>query len=254
MPEKPVLVIIHSFYANSFLLRGMIEYLEDFFRVHFIDLPGFAEHVPPLRRVAVEDFSGYVRERIESLGLDSYILAGISFGFLVASGIETDGRCRGMAAIMPYLDAPSLKLSRTKRLFYTLVTESAVRLGISAALWRSRAVRKFAYWYSIYPPERVDVIFSSMDPETFFRTGRLILERRAPFPFRDKPTALILSDRDGTISNDHVRAAFAGSIPRLLVVTTSIEHYPVDLSKEHFRERFAPRDVRRIVRFFEDGK
>jgi pimeloyl-ACP methyl ester carboxylesterase len=254
VPEKPALIVVHSFYANSLLLRGMIEYLEDFFSVHFIDLPGFAGHVPPLRRVTVEDFSGYVRDRIESLGLDSYILAGISFGFLVASSIETDSRCRGLAAIMPYLDASSLKLSRRKRIFYALVTRSAVRLGISKALWRSRLVRKFAYWYSVYPEERVDVIFSSMDPETFFRTGRLILRRKEPFPFRDKPTALVLSDRDGTISNDHVRAAFARNISRLLVVDASLEHYPLELTKEHFRRGLAPEDVRRIVRFFEDGR
>jgi pimeloyl-ACP methyl ester carboxylesterase len=252
--EKPVLVLVHSFYANSTLLRGMIEYLEDFFRVHFIDLPGFAGHVPPLARVTIENFSRHVERRIEELGLESYILCGISFGFLVACGVGPNHGCRGLAAIVPYLDARSLKLGWKKRLAYALVTKSAVRFGLAEAVWRSKLVRRFAYWYSVYPPERVDVIFAEMDPVTFFRTGKLILEHRAPFPFRNKPTALILSDQDGTIENDRVREAFAKNLPELLIVDTSLEHYPVRLDKEHFRERFPPADIERIIRFFEDGK
>jgi len=253
--EKPDLVLVHSFYANSTLLRGMIEYLEDFFRVYFIDLPGFAADAPPLARVTIENFSRHVERRIEELGLKSYILCGISFGFLVACGVGHDRGCLGLAAIVPYLDARSLKLGWKKRLAYALVTKSAVRFGPAAeALWRSKLVRSFATWYSVYPPERVDVIIAEMDPGTFFRTGKLILEHRAPFPFRNKPTALILSDQDGTIANDRVREAFAKNLPELLIVNTSLEHYPVRLDKEHFRGRFPPADIERIVRFFESKR
>ncbi len=39
-PRKENLVLVNAFLTNSLVLRGLIDYLNNFFRVHFIDLPG----------------------------------------------------------------------------------------------------------------------------------------------------------------------------------------------------------------------
>ena len=68
---KPHLVLVHSFYANSILLRGLGEFLSDEFHVHFIDLPGFAAHEPPIAEVSLDGFARHVEARVPALGLET---------------------------------------------------------------------------------------------------------------------------------------------------------------------------------------
>src|SRR3989338_8142785 len=51
---KPHLVLVHSFPTNSNILSGLIEFLEQYFTVHFIDLPGFTKQIPPLKKILDE--------------------------------------------------------------------------------------------------------------------------------------------------------------------------------------------------------
>lgn len=41
------LVLLHSFPTNSIIFTDLIRYLNNFFVVHFIDLPGFTRSTPP---------------------------------------------------------------------------------------------------------------------------------------------------------------------------------------------------------------
>jgi len=84
-PAKENLVLVNAFLTNSLVLRGLIDYLGKYFRVHFIDLPGFIRDIPPLSEISLENYASYVRRRIDELDLDSYLLGGISFGFAVVS-------------------------------------------------------------------------------------------------------------------------------------------------------------------------
>ena len=250
MINKESIVLINSFYANSILLQGMIEFIQDYYHVHFIDLPGFASHVPPLKRISLEEFSSYVEEKISELDLDSYILGGISFGFFIASRASVDQRCRGIVAIIPYTDSGSLQLKFKKKLIYSIGTRIIDGLSISSWLWKKRSFKKFARWYSIYPEERVDVILDHLDGKTFFRTGRLLLENNKSCQFHDLPTALILSNVDNTLNNDHVLDLFQKNTRDLLVVYTEIDHYPRQLDKKYFKDHFKEENIEKILAFF----
>ena len=248
--EKENLVLVNSFYSNSHLLSGLIEFLEDYFTVHFIDLPGFIGHVPPLETISLETFRAYVRERIEDLDLPRYILGGISFGFLVVSGLPVDPRCLGITAIVPFTHRDALNLGARKMTAYSFVTKTVSALNLGSWAWSSPCVRRFARWYSIYPPERVDAIFDQMDGRTFFETGKLIMETRDLGPFQDLRTVLIISERDTTLNNGPITDIFRRRVDELKIVTTSIEHYPNNLDKDYFRENFREENVREIIRFF----
>ena len=204
----------------------------------------------PLEKISLKNFSAHVRNKIEEFGLDSFILGGISFGFLVANGVATDSRCLGTAAILPYLNSSSLKLKPAKRNAYRILVRFVLSFNLSNWVWESQVCRKLATWYSVYPPERVDVIFDEMDGKTFFETSRIILENAAACRIRNRPTALFLSEGDGTIDNEYVTGLFSSRIRDLLIVRTQIAHYPERVDKAYFQERIAAADMGRMIGFF----
>jgi len=250
MVKKENLILINSFYSNS-LLQGLIDFIQDYFHVHFIDLPGFAAHVPPAKTISFEGFSSYVEEKIKAFDFDSYILGGISFGYFIASRASMDHRCRGIAAIVPYVDSYSLRLKFRKKLIYKMGTRVIDGRGISSWLWEKHAFKKLAWWYSIYPEERVNVILDQFDGRTFFRIGRLLLENNKPCGFHNLPTALIISCVDSTLNNEYVLDLFQENIKDLLVVHTEIDHYPVQLDKKYFKDHFKDENIKKILNFFQ---
>jgi pimeloyl-ACP methyl ester carboxylesterase len=246
---KANLVLVHSFYANSVILRGLGEFLSDDFRVHFIDLPGFAAHEPPLPEVSLDGFAGHVADRIRELGLDDFILGGLSFGFTVVSRVPLLPECRGVLAVFPFLGSRSLAFRRRKKIFYQAIVNviGASRLG--GRLWNSRLLESFAFWWSSYPPERVRLILDHMDGRTFFDTARLILNRGDGARFQDRPHVLILNPADTTIDADYCERTFGDRVRDLCVVHIDLDHYPVEPTAEYFRSRFPPGEMDRIKAF-----
>src|SRR4030042_5329233 len=114
-PAKENLVLVNAFLTNSLVLRGLIDYLGKYFRVHFIDLPGFVRDIPPLPKLTLEDYAAYVQRRIDDLDLNSYLLGGISFGFAVISHLDPGERCKGVVAITPFLCSRWLTLGLVKK-------------------------------------------------------------------------------------------------------------------------------------------
>jgi pimeloyl-ACP methyl ester carboxylesterase len=243
------LIMVNAFYSNSVILRGLIDFLGDHFNVHFIDLPGFCLDSPPLVEISLENFAAFVLRRIDELGLEHFIIGGISFGFLVANSLPLDERCKAVLAIAPYIDKQSLNLGDLKRKSYRVVTEFASATGLARRAWKTRAARRFAHWYSRYPSNRVDLILDHMDAQTFFETGRLILKNHHRCRFHDLPYVLIANPNDKTICYDYIVRRFRENADRLLVVETAIDHYPEEISKRYFQERFGAGDLDRVSAF-----
>ncbi|MCX6560032.1 MAG: alpha/beta hydrolase, partial [Candidatus Aminicenantes bacterium] len=233
--DKRDLVLVHSFYANSILLRGLGEFLSDEFKVYFVDLPGFAAHEPPLAEVSLDGFARHVEERIRGLALHDFLIGGISFGFTVVCRMSLPPGCRGVLAIFPFLGSQSLAMRRRKKLFYQAVVNLLGASGIGGAIWRSRLVERFAFWWSSYPPERVRLILDHMDGRTFFATARLILNRTDGAEFHDRPHILILNPADATVRSDYCRREFEERVDDLCVVDTDLDHYPVEPTADYFR-------------------
>jgi pimeloyl-ACP methyl ester carboxylesterase len=246
---KENLVLVHSFYANSFILRGLGEFLSEDFRVHFIDLPGFHAEEPPLPEVSLERFSGHVADRIRALGLDDFIIGGISFGYTVVSRVLLPPECRGVLAVFPFLGSRSLALRRRKKLFYRAVVNVIGASGLGGPLWNSRLLESFAFWWSSYPPERVRLILDHMDGRTFFATAQLILNNGDGAMFHDRPHVLVLNPADTTISADYCERVFEERVRDLCVMRTDLDHYPVEPTAEYFRSRVSRADMDRIKAF-----
>ncbi|MHB8095871.1 MAG: alpha/beta hydrolase [Candidatus Aminicenantales bacterium] len=246
---KDDLILVHSFYANSLLLHGFGEFLSDYFNVHFIDLPGFAPHEPPLAEVSLDGFAGHVEARIRELGLDRFILGGISFGFSVVSRVSLPPECRGILAIYPFLGSRSLAMRRRKKLVYRAVVNAMGASGLGGPLWKSPLLERFAFWWSTYPPARVRLILDHMDGRTFFDTARLILNRGDGATFQPLPHVLVLNPDDTTIRADYCERMFEERVKDRCVVRTDLDHYPPDPSADYFRSRFPSGEMDRIVTF-----
>lgn len=249
--DRPDLVLVHSFYANSVLLRGLVEFLELRFRVHPVDLPGFASHEAPLPTVSVDGFARHVAGRIRALGLRSYLLGGISFGFTVVGRVPLPPGCRGIVAVFPYLGADSLALGRRKKLLYRTVVNLVAATRLGGPIWRSRALERFAFWWSSYPPERVRLILNHMDGRTFFDTARIILNQSDGARFHPLPHVLVLNPRDATVRSDFCQAYFEREVSDLYLVETDMDHYPLEPTREYFESRFNPDDLTRAREFLE---
>jgi pimeloyl-ACP methyl ester carboxylesterase len=243
------LFLVNAFYTNSIILKGFIDFLSESFNVIFVDLPGFALDSPPLEDVSLESFARFVRRKIDESGLDHYIIGGISFGFRVANSVRLDHKCKGIVAITPYLDAQSLQLPTLKKYAYRAVTNFFVLSGLSRRAWNTKPLRRFAHFYSHYPRERVDIILDHMDGKTFFETGKLILRSQEPCTFQDFPYVLILSKKDTTINNNYLVERFRENAKNLLILETTIDHFPRELTKEYFYERFDREDMGRWLAF-----
>ena len=249
-PRKENLVLVNAFLTNSLVLRGLIDYLSNFFHVHFIDLPGFVRDIPPLPEVTLENYAVYVERQIDSLDLDSYLLGGISFGFAVISQLNPGERCKGVVAITPFLDSRWLNLSLLKKSTYSLLVRLTLAFDLSSKIWNHRLFHRIFYLYSDYPPDRIETLLNQMEGRTFFETARIILTHRQPCRFQDLPHVLILSDSDRTIKNGPLLELFEEKIDRLKVVRAGIEHYPLEVSEDYFQSRFPREDIHDIIGFF----
>jgi pimeloyl-ACP methyl ester carboxylesterase len=252
-PHKENLVLVNAYLTNSLLLKGLIEFLGGYFNVYFIDLPGFIQDVPPLSTISVENYADHVQKRLESLDLESYVLAGISFGFLVASHLPQDPKCKGFIAIAPYINSRWLKLGPLKTSVYWLLVRLTLRLSLSAKIWESRRFRRAFHWYSDYPAERIDNLLSHMDGRTFFETARIILRHRELVPFHPLPYVLIINPSDKTIRNDPLLRFFQEKAKKLKVVEVGIDHYPLAITPDYFRDRIPDQAIKEIV-LFVNGK
>lgn len=118
---KENLVIVHSFPTNSIVLHNLTAYIEEYYKVYFIDLLGFTLN-SPLEEINIRNYSHALDEKIGELGIKNYIIAGISFGFWVASEAELKG-AKAIIAVEPYIGYKSLRIGGFKRFSYFLLID-----------------------------------------------------------------------------------------------------------------------------------
>ena len=203
---KPHLLLVHSFPTNSILLKGLEEFLADYFTVHFIDLPGFNNNVPSFNgSVTLKKFSNYFEQKVEELNVDEYIVGGVSFGFLVINNAKLDKRCKAILAMEPFLNTDCLNISFIDKGAYKATTSllKMVRLtGVENKIWKSDWFGKYLQKISDYPEERINIIIEHIDARTFFTVAGLLLSYKENPKFHDLPYFLVGNFADKTINFD----------------------------------------------------
>lgn len=248
--EKENLVLLHSFPTNSILLRGLIEYLSDYFNVYFIDLPGFTKQVPPLPNITFEGYYDFVEGKIREFNLGHFLVGGISFGFAIVNHLDYDSNCKGIIAIEPFIGVESLKWSARRRAFFSWLMQIICSLKLYTVVWGSRLLKEHLPRLRNYPPGTIDIMLEQIDGRTFFETANILLKDRSRYIFHDLPYALVANKDDRSVNYDYIYNILIQNVKKLRVFDVEIDHYPKDTSKAYFK-RMVPEEVfERIVEFF----
>jgi len=248
---KHRLVIIHSFPTNSILLKGLYDFLSDFFEVHPIDLPGFRKDIKPLEKITLENYIHYVENEIEKLKLEDYWIGGISFGFTIANLVRNSNRCKGVIAITPYLGSKFLNIPLLIRFVYVALIYLLQILNLFYKVWHSSFVQKsLLFIYNVEIGKKIKIIFEEVDARTFFETLKiLLLDKQDRCIFINRPYILILNKDDKSVASEKILRKFEKGTDNLLVVYTTAEHSPDIISKEYFKKNVKQEDVTRMLDF-----
>ena len=85
MAEKPVIVLVHGFGASTkYQWYKQVEYLSENFRIVMPNLLHFGNSRPGSPKFGVSDQVTMVDNLVSHLGIDKYIVCGVSYGGLVA--------------------------------------------------------------------------------------------------------------------------------------------------------------------------
>lgn len=246
---KENLVLIHSFPTNSILLHGLTSYLDDYFNVYMIDLPGFKNEVLPVNPVSLDNFSKFLDEKIKMLNLSHYVVAGISFGFIVVNKAKLSKSCRGIVAIEPYINSKYLKISNKRKATFTTLLTFARFMGIYNIIWHSRILKRYYQKLAHYKLKRAKIILREMDPTTFFETAKILLQNKREPALHQLPHVLIINKNDKTVDYQKTTNYFYNRVERLLKIETKIGHYPRTVTKNYFKRKLPESDIKRIYAF-----
>jgi pimeloyl-ACP methyl ester carboxylesterase len=251
--EKHRLVIIHSFPANSILLKGLYDFLSDFFEVYPIDLPGFVKNIKPLEEITLENYIRYVETEIEKLGIEDYWIGGVSFGFTIANLARNKSRCKGVISITPYLGSSFLNIPLWIRSAYVAIIYLLQVSNLFYKVWYSSFIRKsLLFIYNVEIGKKIKIIFDEVDARTFFETLKiLLLDKQDRCVFINRPYVLIINENDETVASEKILRKFEEGTDNLAVVYTTAEHSPDIISKEYFKENVRQEDVTRMIDFVE---
>ena len=93
------------------------------------------------------------------------------------------------------------------------------------------------------------MLFNELDSRTFFKTAALILEHKAEANFKDLPHILMANKNDNTLDYDYIIKTFTKNINLLLVVNTTIDHFPLELTKTYFKTHLPETVTGKVYRF-----
>lgn len=250
--SKHKLIIIHSFPTNSIILRHVYDFLGKYFDIYPIDLPGFTKDTPPLTNITIRNFAAYVEKKIEEFNFDSYIIGGISFGFLVITNTKLGKECKGILAIEPFTGYKSLNKSGFWRFKYLLLIKIVSLFGLTSLIWKSKAFKKIfrKYLFTGQPEKITDTILEQIDGQTFVETFRLILGGVLSCEFHKSiPHAIIINKEDTAVKGRYLERIFENNIERLLIINTDIQHFPRDLSEKYFIKHMPKNSIAEAVNF-----
>jgi len=245
--EKQNLILIHSFITNRIIYQGIIEFLEDYFNVYFLDLPGSLNGVPALEDNSVESYGEYMTEKIKDFGLDSYWLAGVSFGFLVASRAKLDSSCKGLMAMEPYLGYKELCFSKWRRKMNLFLLNVICGLKIYDFVWHTKYFRKNYMERHRFPD--IDCLISNYDAKAYFETAKVILNYDNTHEFHKLPHVCFLNTDDKTLDNIEIGKIFEKNVEDVMFLFFGGEHYPKDLGKSYYEEHVGKENMLKAVEY-----
>lgn len=246
--QKENLILVNSFGTNSIILHGLIDYLDKFFNVYFINLPGFITTERRLEKITFSNYSKFLENKIKSLELDHFIIGGISFGFLIVNNTPLSNNCKGIIAIEPYINSKSLAFKKLKIILLIIAIKIISILRLQNLIWKSRLFKICLKKLKV-ASNMISLMLAEVDPIAFFKTAELILINKDKINFSSKPYVLLMNKHDETVSYNYLTSIFTKLAKQLLIIEAKFEHYPSTITKQYFEKMVPESQIRRIYNF-----
>jgi hypothetical protein len=252
---KPNIVVLQAFPANRNVSSGIIEYMSEYFNVYFIDLPGFHPDNEPLEKATIEGFARYIEHKISEMNLNEYILAGISFGALLANKINLDeSKIVFRLNFGPFLGARWLRMSKFKYLKMKTIANSVLRLGVEEYIWNSSQFKGYMARSMHKTGENktiVESILAEVEPHTFFSTLKELFSIGDTPLIRGKQ-CLLINPSDSAINVNKIIKKYRQEINAddLCIIETKIDHFPRGVSYQYFKDTITQEEVDQIFNFY----
>lgn len=247
--EKENLILVNAYACNSIILKGLIDYLNNFFKVYYIDLPGFTKKERKIKKITINSYTKYLEDKINELNLKHYIIGGISFGFVIASNVNLDKKCKGVFAFEPYTNSKAIIFNKITIKFLITLIDLVSTFQYQNTIWKNKLFWKF-FSTLHYPEKIIPIVREEIDPETFFEIGKIILKNTKRIKFHPLPYAVLVNKNDGIVSPDYTVNLFKKNVKKLLIHELDSVHYPDNLSERYFEKIFPPKKVEEVLSFF----
>jgi len=244
---KPNLILLHSYPTNSLILEGLISFLKKYFKVYFIDLPGFIKNEPPLKKISIEGYTNFIEKKVEELNLKNFWIGGISFGFLLVNKIKLNKNCKGIFAVEPFLNYKELKMNFLKKIFLSLLCGLLSKMNF-------KTLKNIPLINSIlknagYPKNKLKIMKTHMHPKTIFGLGKIILGYNEKIIFHKKPYILVINKEDETLDSADTISIFKNKVKTLQIINTTSNHYPKRPTKRYFEHNISKKEMEKGLKF-----
>jgi len=99
---KVPLILLSGEGVDRILMKDVLLLLNKYFEVHYIEIPGFIDSVPPLQDLSYKELVKYFQNEIDFVGKNKkYILGSVSLGYLFLPGLKVNKNCVGYLPIFP---------------------------------------------------------------------------------------------------------------------------------------------------------
>ncbi len=253
-PESKLdLVLIQGFPANQSLSAGVIEYMNEYFNVYFINFPGFHKVNPPIENLSFEKLCQNIENEIEKLNLDNYILAGISMGFLIANSIKIDeSKVLAIMGLAPFLGKDYLQMGSFKKTSRRALLNVNKQLRVGEKMWEQKMFKKFLS--SILSKEKgtlIEIIVDECQPQSFFGTAQIVMSLNYTPNFKNVPYIVLINEQDETIKAKETIEVYKKNIAKekLYMIYTDLPHYPKDTSYEYLKQKITSEYFEKVYSF-----
>jgi esterase/lipase len=249
--RKNSFILIPSFSTNSLILKGLISRLSDYFKVYPLDYSGYRSNTPPLNDYSIQNVVEKLEKDIENLNLNSYVIGGVSMGYLFTNKIKANKKCNGIVAMFPLVSDKTINIKPIKKSAFQIGL-NVVRLSkIYDLIWRSKHFKKI-FINKYFPKDISKIMSDEINPRSFFEITNLILNKKYEIQINTTPHVIIINDYDYAIKSSITMSILESKIPNKMIIKSDMPHNPNSLDKKVFDKYLDDTKMKNIVKYFDN--
>ena len=249
--NKINIIFISSFPTNNEILHGLFDFLNDYFNVISIEIPGFSKNLAPLAKPSFKNVTSYIQNQISNQKIDSYWLGCASMSYFICKelikDIEINKKCKGILAFAPYINSNFLSKEK-RRKFNLIIFNTILFFRLHHSILRTKLFKKFLL-KNQYPKNIVEYMIKYMDTKTLFLLAKEVLTCKVKLEKLDKPHVVLVNEKDDFIDTNKTISEYRKKIKNILILKFQGKHCPEDASKKYFEYLLSKKDMKKIMGF-----